>query len=106
MKIVDSDAFLEMPMSTQSKCPKCGKNHIPAPQHVFKDDKGFYCSWTCFFHRNDGKQKKLTYKMVEVYRMAERIEKKLNGDGTRSYGRHGERSTKHYRRDGGEEGNR
>jgi hypothetical protein len=43
---------------------------------------------------------------IEVYRMAERIEKKLNGDGTRSYGRHGARSTKHFRRDGGEEGNR
>ena len=51
----------------ESKCPKCGKNFIHAPQHVFKDDKGFYCSWTCFFHRNDGKKKNLTHKMVEVY---------------------------------------
>lgn len=51
----------------ESKCPKCGKNHIPAPQHVFKDEEGYYCSWTCFFHRNDGKKKKPTCKMVEVY---------------------------------------
>ena len=49
-------------------CPKCGKNFIHAPQHVFTDDKGFYCSWTCFFHRNDGKQKKVKgARMIEVY---------------------------------------
>ena len=35
-------------------CSKCGKMFIPAPQHIYKDHKGIYCSWTCFNHRNDG----------------------------------------------------
>lgn len=34
-------------------CAKCGKKFIPAPQHAYRDEKGFYCSWTCFNHRKD-----------------------------------------------------
>lgn len=41
-------------MSRETLCPKCGKNFFPAPQHIFKDDKGTYCSWTCYNHRKDG----------------------------------------------------
>lgn len=37
-------------------CPKCRKLFCPAPQHIYKDSKGRYCSWTCFNHRKDGKK--------------------------------------------------
>ena len=45
-------------MTKEILCPKCGKNFFPAPQHVFKDEKGFYCSWTCYNHRKDGQIRK------------------------------------------------
>lgn len=35
------------------RCKKCGKEFIPAPYHVYKDSHGYWCSWTCFNHRND-----------------------------------------------------
>lgn len=34
-------------------CPRCGKKFIRAPLHIYKDDKGFYCSWTCYNHKED-----------------------------------------------------
>lgn len=43
---------------------------------------------------------------IEVYRLGEKIERKLFGDGTHSYGMFGARTTKHYYKDGGSEGNR
>lgn len=43
---------------------------------------------------------------VEVYRIGEKIEHKLARDGTIAYGRCGGRTTKHYLKDGGSEGNR
>lgn len=43
---------------------------------------------------------------IEVYRLGEKIERKLARDGTKSYGRHGGRTTKHYYKDGEEEANR
>ena len=33
-------------------CPKCKKLFIPAPLHRYRDEKGFYCSWTCYNHRD------------------------------------------------------
>ena len=35
------------------KCKKCGKEFVPAPQHVFKKGSDYYCKWTCFNHRKD-----------------------------------------------------
>lgn len=35
----------------EKKCPKCGKMFIPAPMHSLRDVNGFYCSCTCFLHR-------------------------------------------------------
>lgn len=35
------------------RCVRCGKLFIQAPQHIYKDHKGIYCSWTCFNHRKD-----------------------------------------------------
>ena len=43
---------------------------------------------------------------IEVYRLGEKIERKLARDGTHSYGRNGARTTKRYLMDGGSEGNR
>lgn len=34
-------------------CEKCGKEFIPAPQHIFKSNGKYYCKWTCYNHRND-----------------------------------------------------
>lgn len=34
-------------------CPVCGKTFCPAPYHVYEDEHGVYCSWTCFNHRNE-----------------------------------------------------
>lgn len=42
---------------TQATCPVCGKIFCPAPYHIYEDDNGIYCSWTCFNHRNDNKPK-------------------------------------------------
>lgn len=38
------------------KCRRCGKEYFPTPMHAYKDDKGSYCSWTCFNHRFDNKK--------------------------------------------------
>lgn len=37
----------------EANCPRCGKNFITAPYHIYHDDKGFYCSWTCYNHRDE-----------------------------------------------------
>lgn len=37
----------------EKKCRKCGKIFIPAPLHIYKDKSRWYCSWTCYNHRND-----------------------------------------------------
>lgn len=42
-------------MFREACCKKCGKIFIPAPQHIYRDSKGFYCSWTCYNHRREKK---------------------------------------------------
>ena len=37
----------------EKKCRKCGKKFIPAPEHRYREYSKFYCSWTCYNHRND-----------------------------------------------------
>lgn len=37
----------------EKKCRKCGRIFIPAPMHIYKDGSRYYCSWTCYLHRND-----------------------------------------------------
>lgn len=37
----------------EERCIKCGKIFIPAANHIYKDHRGFYCSWTCYNHRDD-----------------------------------------------------
>ena len=51
---------------TEFTCPKCRKNFIPAPMHVYKAGAKIYCSWTGYNHRNDGRSKGKA-KVVEQY---------------------------------------
>ena len=37
----------------ERKCPKCGKNFVVAPEHIYHVGHTYYCSWTCYLHRND-----------------------------------------------------
>ena len=39
------------------KCPLCGKNFIPAPEHRFREGNLIYCSWKCYNHREERKRK-------------------------------------------------
>lgn len=48
-------------------CPMCGKRFIPAPQHVYKENGKTYCSWTCFYHRDDNKKTAKKAKTIEQY---------------------------------------
>lgn len=52
---------------TEVKCRKCGKVFIPAPQHVFRDTYGLYCSWTCYNHKDDRKKGGRKNKRVEMW---------------------------------------
>lgn len=45
------NTIIEMP------CAKCGRIFVPAPEHVFRDNHKWYCSWTCYNHRYDGAKK-------------------------------------------------
>ena len=42
----------------EKHCKKCGKNFIPAPEHIYRKGSLFYCSWTCYLHRDDWEVKK------------------------------------------------
>lgn len=42
-------------------CAKCGREFIPAPQHVFKKNGRYYCKWTCYNHRNDKPKERIAY---------------------------------------------
>ena len=48
-------------------CPVCGKEFFPYPEHVYSASGKRYCSWTCFTHRSEGKQRRKKYKTVEQY---------------------------------------
>lgn len=37
------------------ECKKCGKMFPPAALHIYKEGAKYYCSWTCYNHRNDEK---------------------------------------------------
>lgn len=61
-------------MTKTVKCPKCGKLFESTPLWVYKDEKGIYCTWTCYNHRNDRKKDhpnnsaaKIHTKRVEQY---------------------------------------
>lgn len=42
----------------EKKCKKCGKEFIAAPEHIYHEGTKYYCSWTCYLHRNDRGVKK------------------------------------------------
>ena len=37
----------------EKKCAKCGKRFISAAEHIYKKNGKWYCSWTCYNHRNE-----------------------------------------------------
>ena len=37
----------------EKACPRCKKIFCPAAYHVYRDKKGYYCSWTCYNHKDD-----------------------------------------------------
>lgn len=44
----------------EKKCKKCGKTFIPAPEHMYRAGSRrvfWYCSYTCYLHRNDKEKK-------------------------------------------------
>lgn len=43
----------------ETKCPICGKVFIPAPQHIYKGEKGrLVCSWGCVCKYEREREKK------------------------------------------------
>lgn len=68
-------------------CPKCGKLFVPAPQHMYKDHRGFYCSWTCYNHKDDGtrpqsrsvEQYTTSGRVVGIYKSAVEAAESING---------------------------
>lgn len=45
----------------EKKCKKCGKLFIAAPEHIYRDGRNrsrWYCSWTCYLHRQDTEVRK------------------------------------------------
>lgn len=49
-----------------SYCKKCGKEFFPTSMHAYKDRSGYYCSWTCFSHRESKKKGIYAFK-IECY---------------------------------------
>jgi hypothetical protein len=44
---------------SQHKCSKCGKVFLAAPEHIYRDKNKskWYCTWTCFNHKNDKQER-------------------------------------------------
>lgn len=93
----------------ETKCPRCGKVFIPAPQHAHVDSRGAYCKPTCWLHRDDGVrdgrrytgkkrvvQRTVDGKVVEVFESLHDAAEAIGGnshnigkacrEGNRSYG--------------------
>lgn len=64
---------------TEVKCPKCGKNFIPAPMHVYRTETRIFCSWTCYLHRNDKKNRGYHYKIVEQLTLDGELVREIKG---------------------------
>ena len=43
---------------TAHYCKKCGKEFYPTYQWRYQKRGAYYCSWTCFNHRDDDKPKR------------------------------------------------
>ena len=37
----------------EKRCAKCDKEFYPYPEHIYRVGRRWYCSWTCFSHRNE-----------------------------------------------------
>lgn len=45
----------------ERKCAKCGKNFVISDVYVYRKGHKYYCSWTCYNHRDDKKEKEKKY---------------------------------------------
>ena len=54
-----------------ARCGKCGKEFVPAPYHVFKTHRRYYCTWSCYNHRKDKTKEDKTHESNQN-RLAER----------------------------------
>ena len=52
-------------------CRKCGKIFIPAPQHIYVDHNGIYCSWTCYNHRDTASSVRKTKSVAQYTKKGE-----------------------------------
>lgn len=53
----------------ERKCPICGKNFIPAPEHIYRYRKQLFCKWTCyrsFLRQNEERPKNYHSRVVEM----------------------------------------
>ena len=76
-------------MYREEFCKRCGKIFVPAAQHIYRDYKGIYCSWTCYNHRNDGKSPIKTKKvgqytpegdLIRIYESAKEAAEIIGGE--------------------------
>ena len=71
------NATIELPKWMDGKkCAGCGKEFVPAINHVYKEGKHgsavWYCSWSCFNHRNGGNHMK-NHKPTQAQRVLDYI---------------------------------
>ena len=59
-----------LPKCFEKYCGKCGKEFYPAYHHIYKRNKVYYCSYTCFRSATDTKRPK----EVEVPNVGDVIE--------------------------------
>lgn len=52
-------------LGIKDKCVKCGKTFLRTSEWIFKDEKGYYCAWPCYNHKDEKNGKR--YKAVEQY---------------------------------------
>lgn len=55
----------------QAKCPECKKKFMHSPEHVYRRDNKFYCSYTCFRkeeHRRKNAEEGAPSRQVEAAR--------------------------------------
>lgn len=48
------------------KCAECGKVFCPAPEHVFKRNKKYFCKWSCYIKYVEAAEKRKGYHKKKV----------------------------------------
>ena len=63
----------------ERKCPVCGKIFVPAPEHVYIEDKKGFCKWSCLCDYRKKKEatkekRRAAYKHRRKHTQEQRIE--------------------------------